>query len=138
VPTATGASFVNALSFPAPPILAATTDGQRFPVRRLFCIGRNYAAHAREMGMDPDREPPFYFTKWAETVVASGSTIAHPPLTRNFHYEVELVVAIGKAGHRVAPDDARGHVYGYATGLDRLQIPDFRPGAGAGNPDGPA
>lgn len=103
---------------PAPPVLAATADGKLFPVRRLFCIGRNYAAHAREMGKDPDREPPFYFTKWAETVVPSGSTIAYPPLTKNYHYEAELVVAIGKAGRRIAPADALEHVYGYASGLD--------------------
>ena len=109
---------MTTLFSPAPPVLAATTDGQLFPVRRLFCIGRNYAAHAREMGMDPDREPPFYFTKWAEAVVPSGSTIAYPPLTRNYHYEAELVVAISKAGRRIAPADALEHVYGYASGLD--------------------
>lgn len=99
-------------------ILAATSDGNQFPVRRLFCIGRNYAAHAREMGKDPDREPPFFFTKWAETVVPSGSTIAYPPETANFHYEAELVVAISKGGRNIAAADALDHVYGYATGLD--------------------
>ncbi len=103
---------------PQPPVLAPTSDGSLFPVRRLFCIGRNYAAHAREMGRDPDREPPFYFTKWAETVRPSGSTLAYPPETSNYHYEAELVVAIGKAGRNIAPADAPGHVYGYATGLD--------------------
>lgn len=87
-------------------------------MRRVFCIGRNYAAHAREMGKDPDREPPFYFTKWAETVVPSGSTIAYPSETADFHYEAELVVAIGKAGRAIARADALDHVYGYATGLD--------------------
>lgn len=101
-----------------PPVLAATSDGRQFPVRRLFCIGRNYAAHAREMGNDPDREPPFYFTKWAEAVVPSGTTIAYPPETADFHYEAELVVAIGKGGRAIAPADALTHVYGYATGLD--------------------
>ena len=103
---------------PAPSVLAPSVDGRLFPVRRIFCVGRNYAAHAREMGKDPDREPPFYFTKWAETVVLSGSTIAYPPLTSNFQFEAELVVAIGKGGRAIAPAAARAHVWGYATGLD--------------------
>ncbi|WCT76266.1 fumarylacetoacetate hydrolase family protein [Novosphingobium humi] len=103
---------------PPAPIIAQTTEGNGFPVRRLFCIGRNYAAHAREMGKDPTREAPFFFTKWAETVVASGTTIAYPPETANFHYEAELVVAIGKGGRNIAASDAASHVYGYATGLD--------------------
>jgi len=109
---------VTILFDPLPPVLAPTSDGNQFPVRRLFCIGRNYAAHAREMGRDPDREPPFFFTKWAETVVPSGSTIAYPPLTESFHYEAELVVAIGKSGRNIDPATALDHVYGYATGLD--------------------
>ncbi|MFS2110897.1 fumarylacetoacetate hydrolase family protein [Sphingomonas sp. Sphisp140] len=103
---------------PLDTVLAATSDGNQFPVRRLFCIGRNYAAHAREMGRDPDREAPFFFTKWAETVVPSGTTIAYPSETANFHYEAELVLAIGKGGRNIAAADALGHVYGYATGLD--------------------
>lgn len=103
---------------PPAPIIAETTEGKGFPVRRLFCIGRNYAAHAREMGKDPTREAPFFFTKWAETVVPSGTTIAYPPETANFHYEAELVVAIGKGGRNIAESDALNHVYGYATGLD--------------------
>lgn len=103
---------------PPAPIIAQTTEGNGFPVRRLFCIGRNYAAHAREMGKDPTREAPFFFTKWAETVVPSGTTIAYPPETANFHYEAELVVAIGKGGRNIAEADALSHVYGYATGLD--------------------
>lgn len=103
---------------PISPVLAATSDGNRFPVRRLFCIGRNYAAHAREMGKDPDREPPFFFTKWAETVVPSGATIAYPPLTENYQFEAELVVAIGTGGRAITTDKALDHVYGYATGLD--------------------
>lgn len=97
---------------------AAVSDGRRFPVRRVFCIGRNYAAHAREMGSDPDRDPPFFFTKWAEAVVPSGTTIAYPPETADFHYEAELVVAIGKGGRDIAPDDAAAHIFGYAAGLD--------------------
>lgn len=105
--------------FEVPPAtLAKATNGDIFPVRRLFCVGRNYAAHAREMGRDPDREPPFFFTKWAETVVPSGSTIAYPSETSNFHYEAELVVAIGKGGRDIPVERALDHVYGYATGLD--------------------
>jgi fumarylpyruvate hydrolase len=103
---------------PLPPVLARTTSGDDFPVRRVFCVGRNYAEHAREMGKDPDRDPPFFFTKWAETVVPSGSTIAYPTETANYHYEAELVVAIGKSGRHIDAANALDHVYGYATGLD--------------------
>lgn len=105
---------------PAQPVLAAIAgDGERgFPIRRLFCIGRNYADHAREMGKDPTREPPFFFTKWAETVVPSGTTIAYPPETKSLHHEVELVVAIGREGFRVSVADAPSLVWGYAVGLD--------------------
>ena len=107
------------LSFdiPSTPV-APSSDGTGFPVRRVFCVGRNYAAHAREMGRDPDREPPFFFTKWAETVVPTGSTIAYPQETQDFQYEAELVVAIGKGGRNIAVENALEHVYGYATGLD--------------------
>lgn len=103
---------------PLAPTLAKTTEGTVFPVRRIFCVGRNYAEHAREMGFDPDREPPFFFTKWAETVVPSGTTLAYPAATSNFHYEAELVVAIGIAGGNIPAENALRHVYGYATGLD--------------------
>ncbi|MCO5159270.1 MAG: fumarylacetoacetate hydrolase family protein [Aquamicrobium sp.] len=108
------------LVFAAPPTptvaVAGSTD--RFPVRRIFCVGRNYAAHAREMGRDPDREPPFFFTKPADAVVDDGETVAYPPETSNFHYEGELVVAIGKGGRDIAATDALGHVWGYAIGND--------------------
>jgi fumarylpyruvate hydrolase len=103
---------------PLPPVLARTTNGDDFPVRRVFCVGRNYAEHAREMGKDPERDPPFFFTKWAETVVPSGSSIAYPTETANYHYEAELVVAIGKSGRYISAENALDHVYGYATGLD--------------------
>lgn len=103
---------------PPAPILAKTSRGDDFPVRRIFCVGRNYAAHAREMGRDPDREPPFFFTKWAETVAPSGTTIAYPPGTADFQFEAELVVAIGNGGRFISPQHALSHVYGYATGLD--------------------
>lgn len=89
-----------------------------FPVRRIYCVGRNYAAHAREMGTDPDREPPFFFEKPADAVVMDGTTIPYPKATENFHYEVELVVAIGKSGEDVAVADALDLVHGYAVGLD--------------------
>jgi len=103
---------------PQPATIAKLSDGREFPVRRLFCIGRNYADHAREMGVEVDREAPFYFTKWAETVMPSGSTIAYPPQTANYHYEAELVIVIGKAGRNIAAGNALDHVMGFATGLD--------------------
>jgi fumarylpyruvate hydrolase len=103
---------------PASPVLAPTSTGDLFPVRRVFCVGRNYAAHAREMGRDPDREPPFFFTAWAETVVPDGATISYPQKTSDFQYEAELVVAIGKAGRSIAPEDALSHAWGFACGLD--------------------
>jgi len=109
---------VTLLFEPTPPVLAPTINGDRFPVRRLFCIGRNYADHAREMGSDPDREPPFFFTAWAETIVPDRSVIAYPQSTSDYHHEVELVVAIGASGRGVSVDDATGLIHGYAIGLD--------------------
>lgn len=97
-------------------------EAGEFPVRRVYCIGRNYAAHAREMGHDPDREPPFFFCKPADAVrpAQPGQTLdlPYPPQTSDLHYEVELVVAIGKGGANIKVEDAMGHVYGYAVGLD--------------------
>lgn len=90
----------------------------RLPVRRIFCVGRNYAAHAREMGKDPDRDPPFFFTKPADAVVDSGAVVAYPPETKNFHFEAELVVAIGTAGRNIAEADSLSHIWGYAVGND--------------------
>jgi fumarylpyruvate hydrolase len=103
---------------PSPATLARTSSNEFVPVRRVFCIGRNYAEHAREMGRDPDREPPFFFTKWAETVVPSETVIAYPPGTSDFHYEAELVVVIGIGGRNIPAAQALDHVYGYAAGLD--------------------
>lgn len=103
---------------PAEPVLAPTTTGDSFPVRRLFCIGRNYAAHAREMGKDPDREPPFFFTAWAETIATDAGAIAYPQATADYQHEVELVVAIAKSGRDVSPEQALDMVWGYAVGLD--------------------
>jgi len=104
---------------PAPQSSVAVAGTEAlFPVRRIFCVGRNYAAHAREMGKDPDREPPFFFTKPADAVVPAGSVVPYPPLTRDLHYEAELVVAIGTAGRDIADDVALDHVWGYAAGND--------------------
>ncbi len=90
----------------------------RFPVRRIYCVGRNYRAHAIEMGSDPDREAPFFFMKPADAVVENGSTIPYPPQTSNFHHEIELVVAIGKGGKDIPKDEALDHVWGYGVGID--------------------
>lgn len=90
----------------------------RFAVRRIFCVGRNYAAHAREMGHDPDRDPPFYFTKPADAVVDNGVDVPYPPKTSNLHFEAELVVAIGKECKDATLENALDHVFGYAVGND--------------------
>lgn len=108
---------------PAAPVAVPVAGSQdAFPVRRVYCVGRNYAAHAREMGFDPDREPPFFFCKPADAVVpvADGQTLdlPYPPETANLHYEIELVAAIGKGGANIAVGDALAHVWGYAVGLD--------------------
>jgi 2-keto-4-pentenoate hydratase/2-oxohepta-3-ene-1,7-dioic acid hydratase in catechol pathway len=95
---------------------------ERFPVRRIYCIGRNYAAHAREMGSDPTREPPFFFQKPTDAIqfVAPGAVADHPypTLTKNYHYEVELVAALKSGGKDIPQESALDHVYGYALGLD--------------------
>jgi fumarylpyruvate hydrolase len=101
---------------PPTPSIAVAGSTARFPVRRIFCVGRNYAAHAREMGKDPDREPPFFFTKPADALVDDGATIPYPPETENFHYEGEMVVAIGSGGVGIDEADALNHVWGYAVG----------------------
>lgn len=108
-----------ALVFPALPTVTLPVTGrpERFPVRRIFCVGRNYAEHAREMGGD-DKEPPFFFTKPADAVVESGSRIPYPPATSNLHHEGELVLAIGKAGAMVAEADAPALIWGHASGND--------------------
>jgi fumarylpyruvate hydrolase len=108
------------LVFPAPPVAAVPIRGrgERVPIRRIFCVGRNYEAHAKEMGVAVDREAPFYFTKAAEHYVPSGSTVPYPPGTHDYHYELELVVVIGAPAFRIAADRALDVVYGYACGLD--------------------
>ena len=106
--------------FPPVPVPSAPVRGSdaRYAVSRIFCVGRNYADHAREMGADPTREPPFYFTKPATALTPSGATVAYPPQTQNYHYEMELVLAIGAPVFKVTPDAARAAIWGYATGLD--------------------
>jgi fumarylpyruvate hydrolase len=93
-------------------------EAAHYPVRRIFCVGRNYAEHAREMGNEVDREAPFYFTKSAQALVLSGSQIPYPPGTADFHHEMELVVAIGAPAFRVAMAEASRAVFGYGCGLD--------------------
>ena len=103
---------------PAPVTLSVHVSDDRFPVRRIFCVGRNYAEHSREMGGDPTREAPFFFTKPADAVVESGATIPYPPRTADLHHEAELVVAIGKGGADITVADAPAHIWGHAAGND--------------------
>jgi fumarylpyruvate hydrolase len=118
-PKAKGPSLLFAV---APTTVPVVGSGQLFPVRRIYCIGRNYAAHAREMGSDPTREPPFFFQKPTDAVqvVLPGKAADHPypPLTSNYHYEVELVAALKSGGKNIPAAKALDHVYGYAVGLD--------------------
>src|SRR5262249_17469526 len=106
----------------APPVhtLAIASRAERFPVYRIFCVGRNYAAHAREMGKDPSREPPFFFMKPAAAVIDASQAVKlrYPSKTQNFHYETELVVAVGARCVEATAETALGCVYGYAVGLD--------------------
>src|SRR6476469_9787999 len=105
-----------------PSFIPVLGTGQRFQVRRIYCVGRNYAAHSREMGSDPNREPPFFFQKPTDAIqlVPDAVTIDHPypPVTKNYHHEVELVAAIGKGGRDIPAATANDHVFGYALGLD--------------------
>ena len=104
---------------PAPQAsLAIQGSDTRFPVRRILCIGRNYAAHAREMGKDPEREPPFFFMKPADTVIDDGVTLPYPPQTQDLQHEIELVVALARGGRDIDEADALGLLFGAAVGLD--------------------
>ncbi len=100
------------------PVVPVSGSDTPFPVRRIWCVGQNYAEHAREMGSDPDRAPPFFFSKPADAVVPGGGVLAYPTQTAALHHEVELVVAIGVGGEGIAPEQALQHVFGYAVGLD--------------------
>jgi fumarylpyruvate hydrolase len=103
----------------APAVVSVpVAGGGRFPVRRIFCVGRNYAEHAREMGADPDRELPFFFCKPADALVTGGADMPYPTMTSNLHHEMELVAAIGRGGADIPEADALAHVWGYAAGLD--------------------
>ncbi len=104
---------------PAPPVAAVpVVGGGAFPVRRIFCVGRNYAEHAREMGADPDRELPFFFCKPADALLIGDADLPYPTMTESLHHEMELVAAIGAGGADIAEADALSHVWGYAAGLD--------------------
>jgi fumarylpyruvate hydrolase len=105
---------------PAVASLPVRGEAARLPVNRIFCVGRNYHAHAVEMGRPVDKsvERPFYFTKSPQTLVLSGATVPYPPETKNFHFEMELVLVVGKPGFRVKAEDAHEIIYGYACGLD--------------------
>jgi fumarylpyruvate hydrolase len=100
------------------PSVPVVGDNSRFPVHRIYCVGRNYAAHAREMGKDPEKEPPFFFLKPADVVVPEGGEVSYPPGTSNLHHEIELVVALHRGGSQIPAVSALDHVYGYAVGLD--------------------
>jgi len=101
-----------------PVVPVAGEDAGFFPVRRIFCVGRNYAEHAREMGHDPSREPPFFFTKPADALVIAGAETPYPPATSDLHHEIELVVAIGREATAIDAGVALDHVWGYAAGID--------------------
>jgi fumarylpyruvate hydrolase len=103
---------------PAAPSIPVAGQKARFPVHRIYCVGRNYAAHAREMGKDPEKEPPFFFMKPADAIVPDGGEVHYPPGTSNLHHEIELVVAMHRGGFQIPAARALDHVYGYAVGLD--------------------
>ncbi len=103
---------------PAAPSAEIAGSAQRLPIHRIYCVGRNYADHVREMGADPEREPPVFFSKPADALVANGAAIPYPSRTSNFHHEIELVVAIGRAGRDIQQDRALDYVFGYAVGND--------------------
>jgi fumarylpyruvate hydrolase len=103
---------------PPATIAVPVAGGGNFPVRRVFCVGRNYAEHAREMGSDPDREPPFFFMKPADALLMNDADMPYPPQSKQLHHEMEMVVAIGQGGKNIAEADALTHVWGYAAGLD--------------------
>jgi len=102
---------------PPQPALAVAGSKQLFPVRRIWCVGRNYLEHIREMGQD-EREPPFFFAKPANAIVPDGSTVPYPPLTKDLHFEVELVVALKSGGNNIPVNQALDHIWGYGVGID--------------------
>ncbi len=108
----------HAINFRPTPALAIAESNQTFPVGRIYCVGRNYAEHAREMGHDPEREPPFFFMKPADAIVPNGAILPYPQVTKDLHHEIEMVVAIGKDGANIPVEKALDHVFGYGVGLD--------------------
>jgi len=108
----------HAIKFRATPALPVAESNQTFPVGRIYCVGRNYAEHAREMGHDPEREPPFFFMKPADAIVQNGATIPFPQMTKDLHHEIEMIVAIGRDGADIPVEKALDHVFGYGVGLD--------------------
>ena len=110
----------EAYAVPVPPLTAIPIAGSQklFPVRRIYCVGRNYAAHAVEMGQDPSREPPFFFQKNPDNILLAGTDFPYPPRSGDVHFEAELVIALGKGGSDIDPAQALNHVFGYAVGLD--------------------
>jgi fumarylpyruvate hydrolase len=103
---------------PAPVRLPVQGDSRAFPVHRIYCVGRNYAAHAVEMGHDPDKEPPFFFQKNPDNLLCGAVRMPYPPATHDLHHEIELMVGLKQGGRDVRTDRALDHVYGYAVGLD--------------------
>jgi fumarylpyruvate hydrolase len=116
------------IDFPPTPVLPVAESNKKFPVGRIYCVGRNYAEHAREMGHDPDREPPFFFMKPADAIVQNGATIPYPQETKDLHHEIEMIVAIGKGGADIPVEKALDHVFGYGVGLDMTRR-DLQTGA---------
>ncbi|GAB7524553.1 fumarylacetoacetate hydrolase family protein [Paraburkholderia sp. 2C] len=102
----------------ATPVLAIAGGASAFPVRRVYCVGRNYVEHIREMKEGDERDPPFFFQKPSDAIVANGAELAYPPCTEDFQHEIELVVAIGTDGMNIPVSDALDHVFGYAVGID--------------------
>ncbi|MDB5799370.1 MAG: fumarylacetoacetate hydrolase [Rhodocyclales bacterium] len=118
---------------PAATSLPVSGTDARFPVRRIYCVGRNYLDHIRELGND-EKQPPIFFAKPTDAIVQDGATIAYAAVTENFHYEVELAVAIGTTGHNIAESDALSHVYGYAVALDMTRRDLQKALSGKGSP----
>jgi fumarylpyruvate hydrolase len=118
----------------AAPSVAVAGSNARFPVHRIYCIGLNYADHVREFGREPEQSPPVFFMKPADAVVENGAEVPYPPATSDFHYEIELVVAIGRRGREIAPQRALEHVFGYAAGNDLTRRDLQRAAKGRGEP----
>jgi fumarylpyruvate hydrolase len=117
---ATSDAFESQYVIAPPPRVTIPVRGKRalYPVRRIYCVGRNYAAHAIEMGHDPDREPPFFFQKNPDNIIPSGEPFPYPSKTGDVHFEIEMVVALGKGGVDIPVESALDHVFGYGVGLD--------------------